>query len=99
MAELPASVSKLAEHDREFLNALAGTAAETFTPGAHELKYKYLLAMALDAQANHPGGVKLCVRRTREAGATEREIIEVLRVVFYLSGMQALVVGANALEQ
>ena len=54
--------------------------------------------MALDAQANHPGGVKSFARRAREAGATEREIVEALRVVFYLGGMQSLVVGATALE-
>ena len=55
--------------------------------------------MALDAQANHPGGVRLCARRAREAGATECEIMEVLRVLFYLGGMQSLVVGATGLEQ
>jgi alkylhydroperoxidase/carboxymuconolactone decarboxylase family protein YurZ len=54
--------------------------------------------MALDAQSNHPGGVKSFARRAREAGATEREIVETLRVVFYLGGMQSLVVGATALE-
>jgi alkylhydroperoxidase/carboxymuconolactone decarboxylase family protein YurZ len=98
MTGVPAPVTRIEEHDPEFLNDLAATAADAFAPGALEVKHKFLLAMALDAQANHPGGVKSFARRARDAGATEREIVEVLRVVFYLGGMQALVVGANALE-
>ena len=99
MAQVPAGVGKIEEHDPEFLNDLAATAADAFAPGALEVKYKFLLAMALDAQANRPGGTKSFARRARDAGATEREIMEVLRVMFYLGGMHALVVGANALEQ
>jgi alkylhydroperoxidase/carboxymuconolactone decarboxylase family protein YurZ len=98
MAQVPAGVAKLEEHDPEFLNDLAATAADAFAPGALEVKYKFLLAMALDAQANRVGGTKSFARRAREAGATEREIMEVLRVLFYLGGMQALVVGSSALE-
>jgi alkylhydroperoxidase/carboxymuconolactone decarboxylase family protein YurZ len=98
MTQVPPAVSRIEEHDPEFLNDLAATAADAFSPGDLEVKYKFLLAMALDAQANHPGGVKSFARRAREAGATEREIVEALRVVFYLGGMQSLVVGATALE-
>ena len=99
MTGVPAAVSRIEEHDPEFLNDLAATAADAFAPGALEVKYKFLLAMALDAQANHASGVKAFARRAREAGATEREIVEVLRVGFYLGGMQALVIGAGALER
>ncbi len=99
MAQVPAGVAKIEEHDPEFLNDLAATAADAFAPGALEVKYKFLLAMALDAQANHPGGTKSFARRARDAGATEREIMEVLRVLFYLGGMQSLVIGASALDR
>ncbi len=99
MTGVPAGVSKIEEHDPSFLNDLAATAADAFSPGALEVKYKFLLAMALDAQANHAGGTKSFARRAREAGASEREIIEVLRVLFYLGGMQSLVIGANALDR
>ena len=99
MTGVPAAVSRIEEHDPEFLNDLAATAADAFSPGALDVKYKFLLAMALDAQANHAGGAKSFARRARDAGASEREIVEVLRVVFYLGGMQSLVVGATALEK
>ncbi|HLI29019.1 MAG TPA: carboxymuconolactone decarboxylase family protein [Chloroflexota bacterium] len=98
MAGVPEAVRRFEEHDPNFLNDLAATAADAFAPGALEVKYKFLLAMALDAQANHPSGVKAFARRARDAGATEREIVEALRVVFYLGGMQALVTGAAALD-
>ena len=98
MTGVPPAVSRIEEHDPEFLNDLAATAADAFAPGELEVKYKFLLAMALDAQANRVGGVKSFARRAREAGATQREIVEVLRVSFYLGGMQSLVSGANALE-
>jgi alkylhydroperoxidase/carboxymuconolactone decarboxylase family protein YurZ len=99
MSGVPPAISRIEEHDPEFLNDLAATAADAFSPGALEIKYKFLLAMALDAQANHPGGVKSFARRARDAGATDREIIEALRVTFYLGGMQSLVVAASALER
>jgi alkylhydroperoxidase/carboxymuconolactone decarboxylase family protein YurZ len=99
MTQVPAAVSLIEQHDPEFLNDLAATAADAFSPGALDVKYKFLLAMALDAQANHPGGTRSFARRAREAGATDREIVEALRVVFYLGGMQSLVVGAVALEK
>ena len=99
MTGVPAAVSRIEEHDPEFLNDLAATAADAFSPGALEVKYKFLLAMALDAQANQVGGVKSFARRARDAGASEREVVEVLRVVFYLGGMQALVTASSALER
>jgi alkylhydroperoxidase/carboxymuconolactone decarboxylase family protein YurZ len=99
MTTLPAPVNPINEHDPTFLKRVAETAANAFAPGALEVKHKYLIAMALDAQAGRVGGVKLCARRAREAGATEREITEVLRVVFYLGGMQSLVVGSGALDR
>jgi alkylhydroperoxidase/carboxymuconolactone decarboxylase family protein YurZ len=99
MSGVPPAISRLEEHDPDFLNDLAATAADAFSPGALDVKYKFLLAMALDAQANRSSGVKSFARRARDAGATDRDIIEALRVVFYLGGMQALVVGAGALER
>jgi alkylhydroperoxidase/carboxymuconolactone decarboxylase family protein YurZ len=99
MSGVPPAISRLEEHDPDFLNDLAATAADAFAPGALDVKYKFLLAMALDAQANRASGVKSFARRARDAGATDRDIIEALRVVFYLGGMQALVVGAGALER
>jgi alkylhydroperoxidase/carboxymuconolactone decarboxylase family protein YurZ len=99
MTGVPAAVTRIEEHDPEFLNDLAATAADAFSPGALEVKHKFLLAMALDAQANHVNGVKSFARRARDAGASEREIVEVLRLLFYLGGMQSLVIGAAALEK
>jgi alkylhydroperoxidase/carboxymuconolactone decarboxylase family protein YurZ len=99
MAQIPAGVSRLEDYDPEFLSDLVATAVDAFAPGALETKYKYLLAMALDAQSCHVGGVRSYARRAREAGATELEIMEVLRVLFYTGGRQSLDVGANALEQ
>jgi len=98
MAGVPQAVTRIEEHDPDFLNNLAATAADAFAPGALDVKFKFLVAMALDAQANHGNGAKAFARRAREAGATEREIVEVLRVMYYLGGMQSLIVGAAALE-
>jgi alkylhydroperoxidase/carboxymuconolactone decarboxylase family protein YurZ len=97
MTDVPEAVRRLDAHDPIFLDDLKAAAADAFAPGALDIKYKFLLAMALDAQANHPEGVRAFARSAREAGATEREIVEALRVVFYIGGMQALVTGAAAL--
>ena len=98
MTSVPDAVRRFEEHDPSFLNDLAATAADAFAPGALDVRIKFLLAMALDAQHGSVGGVKAFARRAREAGATEREIVETLRVVFYLGGMQSLVPGAAALD-
>ena len=76
MTGVPAPVTRIEEHDPEFLNDLAATAADAFAPGALEVKHKFLLAMALDAQANHPGGVKSTTPQKVLGGRFPERVLE-----------------------
>jgi alkylhydroperoxidase/carboxymuconolactone decarboxylase family protein YurZ len=67
-------------------------------PGELEPKVKALIAMALDAYANSPAGVKSLSKSARALGATEGEIAEALRIAYYVAGMKTLAATCSAYE-
>ena len=69
-----------------------------YTPGALEVKTKLLIAFALDVVRSREGGARQLAQRAREAGATDAELVEVLRVLYSVGGMQSLSLGVPALD-
>jgi alkylhydroperoxidase/carboxymuconolactone decarboxylase family protein YurZ len=59
---------------------------------------KYLMAMQLDAIANHPRGVRWYGRRARELGASEAQLVETIKLLRIFGGRPAMVTGAEALR-
>jgi len=66
--------------------------------GALPKKYKYLIALALDANEGAVGGVTGLARAAMQAGATKEEIAETLRITQYICGIGSIYTAANALK-
>ena len=66
--------------------------------GALPKKMKLLIAMALDADHGTVDGVKSLADQALKNGATKEEIMETLRVAYYISGAGAIYTAARALK-
>ena len=67
--------------------------------GALPKKFKLLIAMALDAAHGATEGVKSLAGQALKAGATKEEIMEVIRVTQYVSGVGAVYTAARAFDE
>lgn len=62
------------------------------------LKYKFLLAMALDAANGSVGGVKFLAIQAMQAGATKEEIMQAIRITQYIFGVGSVYTASEALK-
>lgn len=67
--------------------------------GALPRKFKYLIALALDASHGATDGVRSLAQAAMNAGATKEEILETLRVAQYISGVGTVYTSARALRE
>ena len=85
--------------DQELLELVENTRKLALTDGALPRKFKFLIAMALDASHGTVQGVKALAQAAVQAGATKEEITEALRVAQFISGVGSVYTGAHALEE
>jgi alkylhydroperoxidase/carboxymuconolactone decarboxylase family protein YurZ len=85
--------------DPELLELVENTRKLALTDGALPRKFKFLIAMALDASHGTAQGVKALVQAAVQAGATKEEITEALRVAQFISGVGAVYTAAHALKE
>ena len=83
--------------DPEFFKHVANTREFALGEGAIPLKYKFLIAMALDSAEGTSDGVKTLAMAAMKAGATKEEIAETLRIANYISGVGSTYTAAEAL--
>jgi alkylhydroperoxidase/carboxymuconolactone decarboxylase family protein YurZ len=69
-----------------------------FSEGALPQKIKVLIAMAIDVEHGALQGARALGRRALKLGATKDEIIETLRVSYYVGGNRALFTSAQVLQ-
>ena len=69
-----------------------------FSEGALPEKSKVLIAMAIDVENGALQGANALGRRALKLGATKEEIIETLRVSYYVGGNRALFTSAQVLQ-
>src|SRR5690242_19358791 len=87
-------------HDLQPLDPIfVAREAAMYVGGALPVKTKILIALALDVAHGSATGVQLLSARARTAGATDAELLEVLKVCYAVGGMQALSDGAAALAK
>jgi alkylhydroperoxidase/carboxymuconolactone decarboxylase family protein YurZ len=67
--------------------------------GVIPLKYRLLLSMVADGVLFHPEGVTALANSARQAGASEEEINEAMRVIYLSGGMVALVNSLGAYKK
>ncbi|MFX0202113.1 MAG: carboxymuconolactone decarboxylase family protein [Candidatus Hodarchaeota archaeon] len=84
--------------DPNFLSLVRNTQEFAFHDGAIPKKYKFLMAMILDATLGHDQGVKALAHAATQAGATKQEIMEALRVAQYISGVASVYTSASGLK-
>ncbi|KUG03869.1 4-carboxymuconolactone decarboxylase [hydrocarbon metagenome] len=96
--KLPWFVEELRKRDPEFFSAVKGVAESAMNTRALDAKTTYLVVLALDAAKNADQGVRVLASQAREAGASEEEIKEVLRLAYYVSGMDVIKTSLNAYD-
>ena len=97
-SELPEFLQTLKEKDPEYAANLLENFAETQNDGALSAKTKLLIALALDAGNGDMDGVKALSEHARKAGATEDEILEVVKVIGSVCGFQRLFYASKAFK-
>jgi len=97
MSENPLKVFE--KLDPELLEMVENTRELALTDGALPRKFKFLIAMALDASHGTVQGVKALAQAAMQAGATKEEITEALRVAQYISGVGSVYTAAHALKE
>jgi alkylhydroperoxidase/carboxymuconolactone decarboxylase family protein YurZ len=80
----------------EYMNEIR---AFTFEEGVLPTKYKFLIAMAIDIAKGATQGAKALGELAMKAGATEKEVTETLRVVFYVSTAGSVFKAAHCLNE
>jgi alkylhydroperoxidase/carboxymuconolactone decarboxylase family protein YurZ len=85
--------------DPELHKLAKNTAEFALVDGARPLKFKYLIAMALDAAHGAVRGVKFLAQAAMQSGATKEEVMEALRVAYYVSGAGSIYTAAQALRE
>lgn len=67
--------------------------------GAIPLKYRLLFSVVADGVLFHPEGVTAMANAARQAGASEEEINEAMRVIYLSGGMVALINSLGAYQR
>ncbi|WP_069999939.1 carboxymuconolactone decarboxylase family protein [Cellulosilyticum sp. I15G10I2] len=87
------------KNDEELFNTITASRALAFKESTLPLKEKLLIALALDASHGAVDGVKTLAKRAIEAGASKEEIMDTLRVTYFISGVGSIYTAARALEE
>jgi len=97
---VPPFLAALYQGDRQLYNAVMKNMGE-FSPqgGAIPRKYRLLMSMVADGVLFHPHGVTALAKQAREAGATDDEVNEVMRIIYLSGGMVALINSLGAYEK
>ncbi len=96
--KLPWFVEELRKRDPDFFPVVKGVVESAMQTRALDAKTTYLVVLALDAAKNAEQGVRVLAGQAREAGASEEEIREVLRLAYYVSGMDVIKTSLNAFD-
>ncbi|MDG6244030.1 MAG: carboxymuconolactone decarboxylase family protein [Methanolobus sp.] len=86
------------DKDNELSSILESTRQCALSEDGIPLKYKLLIALALDADHGAVEGVKNLAMQAMEEGATKEEIMQAVRVAYYICGAGTVYTAANALR-
>lgn len=86
------------DQDAELFTLLESTRELAFVEGGIPLKYKFLLAMSLDAANGSVAGVQFLAIQAMQAGATKEEIMQAIRITHYIFGVGSVYTASEALK-
>jgi alkylhydroperoxidase/carboxymuconolactone decarboxylase family protein YurZ len=84
--------------DPELAKAVEDARTLSLGEGGLPRKYKYLIAMVLDATHGADAGVRNLAQAAMHAGATKQEVADALRVAYFIDGVGSVYVAARGLE-
>jgi len=93
---LPWFVEDFKNNDPEYFLLIKEIVEKAMSPVSLDDKTKHLVILALDAYKGTPKGVKVAAKQAREAGASEQEMKEVLRLAYFVSSMDIIKTSLNA---
>jgi alkylhydroperoxidase/carboxymuconolactone decarboxylase family protein YurZ len=85
--------------DPSLFSQLEQSETLAFAEGEIPPKYKYLIALAIDASKGATEGVKSLATRAMQIGATREEIAETMRIVYHITGAASMYASAPALRE
>ena len=94
---LPPFMQKVQGSDPELFKVVVECQQLVMSPGTLDAKTKLLILLAVDAFAGS-SGVKGIADAARGVGATETEIMEALRLAYYVAGNKTLFTAMAAFE-
>ena len=86
------------EFDPKVIESFQNLQDLAFSEGALSQKFKLLIAIAIDVEHGALQGATALGRRTIKLGATKEEIVEALRVAYYVGGNRALFTSVLVLQ-
>jgi len=86
------------DNDPVFFAMLESSRELSFVEEGIPLKYKFLIAMALDAANGAVEGVKVLALQAIEAGATKEEVMQAIRITQYIFGVGSVYTASKALD-
>jgi len=89
----------LKEVDPDLFKNITTTRNLAFQDGPLSLKHKLLIALALDAAHGATNGVKSLAKQALDAGATKEEIMDTLRVAYFITGVGSIYTAAQGLRE
>ena len=84
--------------DPELFKTVENNRELTLADGVIPRKYKYLIAMVLDATHGAETGVHNLAQAAINAGASKEEIAEALRVAYFIDGVGCIYTAARGLS-
>jgi alkylhydroperoxidase/carboxymuconolactone decarboxylase family protein YurZ len=69
-----------------------------FQEGTLSAKHRLLIALAIDVAEHSESGVRSLAQQALAAGATQAEIMEILRVAYLLCGIGCIYAAAGGLQ-
>ena len=87
----------IADLDPELAKAVEDARTLSLGEGGLPRKYKYLIAMVLDATHGADAGVRNLAQAAMHAGATKEEVADALRVAYFIDGVGTVYVAARGL--
>lgn len=97
MSKNPLNIIK--ESDSLLFDSIQSARDLALKEGVLSIREKALIAVALDASKGAVNGVKSLAKLALEAGATKEEVMEALRVAYFICGVGCIYTAAEALDE
>ena len=86
------------EADAALAEQMAEVRELAFQEGELSKKHKILIALAIDTVEHSEGGIRALAQQALAAGATQKEILETLRIAYHICGAGCMYAAARALQ-